>query len=115
MMDTATAARAIAGTLSGANVDFLRVTTDSRLLQAGDLFVALKGERFDGHDFVAQAFERGATAAVVAADRAGALAGRVAGSLLAVGDPLAALGALAADPARRIGRRARARHGGQPQ
>jgi len=96
MMDTATAARAIAGTLSGANVDFFRVTTDSRLLQAGDLFVALKGERFDGHDFVAQAFERGATAAVVAADRAGALAGRVAGSLLAVGDPLAALGALAA-------------------
>ncbi len=96
MMDTATAARAIAGTLSGANVGFSRVTTDSRLLQAGDLFVALKGEHFDGHDFVAQAFQRGATAAVVAADRAGALTGRVAGSLLAVADPLAALGALAA-------------------
>src|SRR5258706_1181414 len=96
MMDTATAARAIAGTLSGANVGFSRVTTDSRLLQAGDLFVALKGERFDGHDFVVQAFERGAAAAIVAADRAAALAGRVAGSLLAVADPLAALGALAA-------------------
>jgi UDP-N-acetylmuramoyl-tripeptide--D-alanyl-D-alanine ligase len=96
MMDTATAARAIAGTLSGANVDFSRVTTDSRSLEAGDLFVALKGERFDGHDFVVQAFERGATAAVVAADRAGALVGRAAGSLLSVADPLAALGALAA-------------------
>jgi UDP-N-acetylmuramoyl-tripeptide--D-alanyl-D-alanine ligase len=96
MMDTATAARAIAGTLFGPNVDFSRVTTDSRQLQAGDLFVALKGERFDGHDFVAQAFERGAAAAVVAADRAGAFAGRVVGSLLAVANPLAALGALAA-------------------
>jgi len=96
MMDAATAARAIAGTLSGANVDFSRVTTDSRSLEAGDLFVALKGERFDGHDFVAQAFERGAAAAVIAADRAGAFVGRAAGSLLAVADPLAALGALAA-------------------
>ena len=96
MMDIATAARAIAGTLSGPNVGFDRVTTDSRSLQAGDLFVALKGERFDGHDFVAQAFQRGAAAAVVAADRAGALAGSAAGSMLAVADPLAALGALAA-------------------
>src|SRR5258706_6456861 len=102
MMDTATAARAIAGTLSGANVGFSRVTTDSRLLQAGDLFVALKGEHFDGHDFVAQAFQRGAAAAVVAADRAGALTGRVAGSLLAVADPLAALRALAAFWRRRL-------------
>ena len=95
MMDTATAARAIAGTLFGANVGFERVTTDSRSLQTGDLFVAIKGERFDGHDFVAQAFERGAVAAVVAADRAAALAGHALGSLLAVADPLAALGALA--------------------
>jgi UDP-N-acetylmuramoyl-tripeptide--D-alanyl-D-alanine ligase len=95
-MDTATAARAIAATVFGANVRFDRVTTDSRALEPGDLFVAIKGERFDGHDFVAQAFQRGAAAAVVAAERASALAGRVAGSLLAVADPLAALGALAA-------------------
>jgi UDP-N-acetylmuramoyl-tripeptide--D-alanyl-D-alanine ligase len=95
MMDTATAARAIAGTLFGANVGFARVATDSRSLQAGDLFVAIKGERFDGHDFVAQAFERGAVAAVVTAERAAALAGHVVGSLLAVADPLTALGALA--------------------
>ena len=96
MMDTATAARAIAGTLSGPNVTFDRVTTDSRSLRAGDLFVALKGERFDGHDFVAQALQGGAVAAIVAAERAAALGARVGGSLLAVADPLAALGGLAA-------------------
>ena len=95
MMDTATAARAIAATLSGPNVGFARVTTDSRALKRGDLFVALKGERFDGHDFVGQAFERGAAAAIVAAERVGAFSAS-GGSLLAVADPLAALSALAA-------------------
>jgi UDP-N-acetylmuramoyl-tripeptide--D-alanyl-D-alanine ligase len=94
MMDTATAARAIAAKLSGANVGFTGVATDSRALQRGDLFVALKGERFDGHDFVAQAFDRGAACAIVSAERAAALEGR--GSLLAVADSAAALGALAA-------------------
>src|SRR5271155_1663396 len=94
MMDTATAARAIGGALSGPSVTFDRVSTDSRSLKPGDLFVALQGERFDGHDFVAKAFQGGAVAAVVAADRAGSLARH--GSLLAVADPLAALGGLAA-------------------
>ena len=91
MMDTATAARAVAGRVLGANVRFTRVATDTRALAPGDLFVAIKGERFDGHDFVGVAFERGAAAALVAADRASALAG----NLIAVPDSLAALGALA--------------------
>ncbi len=39
-----------------------RVHTDTRTLQAGDLFVALKGERFDAHDFIAQAVAAGAVA-----------------------------------------------------
>jgi UDP-N-acetylmuramoyl-tripeptide--D-alanyl-D-alanine ligase len=98
MMDTATAARAMRGRVVGANVRFDRVTTDSRKVAPGDLFVALAGERFDGHDFVATAFERGAVAAVVAAKRAG----DGIGNLIAVDDPQAALGALAADWRRRF-------------
>ncbi|PYP88477.1 MAG: UDP-N-acetylmuramoyl-tripeptide--D-alanyl-D-alanine ligase [Candidatus Angelobacter sp. Gp1-AA117] len=39
---------------------------DSRTLNPGDLFIALKGEHFDGHDYVPQALERGAVAALVA-------------------------------------------------
>ena len=92
MMDTATAARVLAGRLVGDSVRFLRVTTDSRALREGDLFVALKGERFDGHDFVPAALAQGAAAALVAHDRASALHG----ALVAVADPLAALGQLAA-------------------
>ena len=42
----------------------LRVHSDTRSLQAGDLFVALKGERFDAHDFLAQAKASSAVAAI---------------------------------------------------
>ena len=42
-----------------------RVSTDSRQVQAGDLFFALPGGRFDGHDFLRQAAEKGAGAVVV--------------------------------------------------
>jgi len=43
---------------------FLRVHSDTRTLRAGDLFVALKGERFDGHDLLAAAKAQGAVAAL---------------------------------------------------
>ena len=92
MMDAAAAARVLDGRLLGRNVAFTRVTSDTRALQDGDLFVALRGERFDGHDFVEAAFERGARAALVARDRVRADRG----SLIEVDDPLAALGRLAA-------------------
>jgi len=98
MMDIATAARAVDGRMLGENVPFNRVTTDTRTLAEGDLFVALKGERFDGHDFVGIAQERGAAAAIVDADRAHALPG----NRIAVADPLAALGRLAANWRRRF-------------
>ena len=48
-----------------AELTIQRVNTDSRTCQAGDLFVALKGERFDAHDFLPQVAGNGATAALV--------------------------------------------------
>ena len=69
---------------------------DSRTLKPGDLFIAIKGERFDGHDFVASAFERGAVAAMVARDKVATLAQEVRERpLLLVDSPLAALQQLA--------------------
>lgn len=41
------------------------ISTDSRLAQAGDLFLALRGERFDGHDFIAEVSARGVAAVMV--------------------------------------------------
>jgi UDP-N-acetylmuramoyl-tripeptide--D-alanyl-D-alanine ligase len=79
---------------------------DSRTISPGELFFAVKGERFDGHDFLGQAFERGAVGAVVGKEKLPALVaaaglrgagGRPAGEvpLLAVEDPLGALHVLA--------------------
>ncbi|MEW6543505.1 MAG: UDP-N-acetylmuramoyl-tripeptide--D-alanyl-D-alanine ligase [Nitrospirota bacterium] len=51
--------------LSGEPRGIKRVCTDSRDVRRGDLFVALAGERFDGHDFVATAIGRGAVGAIV--------------------------------------------------
>jgi UDP-N-acetylmuramoyl-tripeptide--D-alanyl-D-alanine ligase len=76
---------------------------DSRTLKPGDLFFAVRGERFDGHDFVAAALERGACAAVVARDRVARLGGQR--PLLATDDPLAALQRLAAAVRRHWGKR----------
>jgi UDP-N-acetylmuramoyl-tripeptide--D-alanyl-D-alanine ligase len=94
MMDTGTAAHAIAGTLRGDSVWFGGVATDSRTIRPGELFVALKGASFDGHNYVELARQRGAVAAVVCADRVGTMGNNL--SLVAVADPLRALGALAA-------------------
>src|SRR5437762_6111662 len=91
MMDTMAAAHAVNGRLLGSPAAFMRVTTDSRSIARDDLFVALKGERFDGHDFVSQALAAGAAGAMVAHDRAAKLAG----NLIAVWDTQKALGALA--------------------
>jgi UDP-N-acetylmuramoyl-tripeptide--D-alanyl-D-alanine ligase len=72
-----------------------RVHTDSRSLQTGDLFVALRGERFDGNDFIAQAKAQGAVAVVCeASGEALALAQGL--PALVVPDARIALGELAA-------------------
>ncbi len=58
-------AGAMRGTLAGRDAAFGAVSTDSRTLAAGDLFVALVGPNFDGHDYVEAALARGAVGAVV--------------------------------------------------
>jgi len=62
---------------------------DSRTVQTGELFFAVKGERMDGHDFVAQALGRGAVAAVVRKDQIARYSAIT--DLLAVDDTLTAL------------------------
>jgi len=66
---------------------------DSRTVQPGELFFAVKGERFDGHDFVEQALSRGAIAAVVRKDQVPRYSNIV--GVLAVDDTLIALQTLA--------------------
>jgi UDP-N-acetylmuramoyl-tripeptide--D-alanyl-D-alanine ligase len=74
----------------GADVTFRGVSTDTRTLAQGNLFVALRGPSFDGHDYLAQARRRGAVAATVSEPRDADL------PLLEVGDTRIALGELAA-------------------
>jgi UDP-N-acetylmuramoyl-tripeptide--D-alanyl-D-alanine ligase len=92
---------------------YVGVSTDSRTVKPGDLYVALVGERFDGHDFVLGAFDAGALGAVVSKSAAknaawgGSDAARR-GVLYQVDDTLVALGRLAthrrnALPARVVG------------
>ena len=71
-------------------VEIKRVHTDTRSLQPGDLFVALKGDNFDAHDFLGEAKAKGAVAAIA---QHGLAAGGLPG--LEVGDSKAALGQLA--------------------
>jgi UDP-N-acetylmuramoyl-tripeptide--D-alanyl-D-alanine ligase len=87
----AAAAAACSGRLQGVDRDYGAVSTDSRTLSKGELFVALKGPRFDGHDFID---------AVAGAGAAGAIVSRLAlrgDSLpqIVVADTIAALTALA--------------------
>jgi UDP-N-acetylmuramoyl-tripeptide--D-alanyl-D-alanine ligase len=65
MMTLGEAARVLGATATGAEARFDSVSTDSRALKRGELFVALRGERFDGHDFLAAAAERGAAGAII--------------------------------------------------
>lgn len=83
------ATQAMHAHLLGTDARFSGVSTDTRELSRGELFFALKGERFDGHEMLAQAAERGAAGAVVARDSASTL------SLLRVEDTRQALGELA--------------------
>lgn len=82
-------------TRSGPRAAFDAISTDSRKITAGCLFVALKGDAFDGHEFIAQAVDAGAAGVVVEAGRASASAlGTRAATVFEVKDTLHALGRL---------------------
>ena len=97
MMTVHDAVRALAAHQARAQGEarFECIGSDSRALVPGQLFVALRGERFDGHDFIAEAAAQGAAAALVDAEWAGgqALAPL---PLIVVDDTRRALGTLAA-------------------
>jgi len=98
MMLLSQAAQVLSGRLAGPDVRFAAVSTDSRKIKAGDLFIALRGEHFDGYEFVAQAAQSGAVASLVNADsyesRPPVLSPQ--SSVLLVEDTRLALGQLAA-------------------
>jgi len=93
MMQLAEVAQALNAHMEGADVRFTAVSTDTRTIVQGDLFIALKGENFDGARFVAQAVQAGAVAAVVNADSP---IGNVPCPIIRVPDTRLALGKLAA-------------------
>jgi UDP-N-acetylmuramoyl-tripeptide--D-alanyl-D-alanine ligase len=86
-----TAALGIAARADDAAVRYTGVSTDTRALRGGELFVALRGENHDAHDYLKQAFDAGATGAVVERRPDGAPDGL---RYYEVPDTLAALGQL---------------------
>jgi len=95
MMNLALAATTMKARLT-APVSVSSVQTDTRALSAGCLFVALRGERFDGHEFIDAAIEAGAAAVMVDTRYAAQLDAPLAVPALVVDDTRLGLGALAA-------------------
>ncbi len=87
-------AQATSGSTTAADVGVTAVCSDTRALEPGCLYVALRGANFDGHDFVETALQHGAAAVLVDAQWAAAHA--AAGPVVSVADTRLALGALAA-------------------
>ncbi len=65
MMHLAEACTAVGAEVRGPDARFTGVSTDTRTIAPGDLFVAIRGERYDGHEFLQVARDRGAAAAMV--------------------------------------------------
>ena len=88
----ATGGRLLLGKMRG-NDAFAGITTDTRKVQAGDLFVALRGEKFDGADFAAGALRAGAVAVMLpepVSDAHRKELDRMSGAVIGVPDTLAA-------------------------
>ena len=88
-MRIAQAAQALGARCTGGDAEFTAVSTDSRAIKRGELFVALKGEHFDGHAFLAQAAAAGAAGVLVECASADLKLAQI-----VVDDSLAALGRL---------------------
>jgi UDP-N-acetylmuramoyl-tripeptide--D-alanyl-D-alanine ligase len=79
------------------------ISTDTRTLREGNLFIALTGENFDGHDWLAVAAQNGAAGLLIRTDRSGRAAPRAEGPpVIGVPDTLQALGEIARDWRRRF-------------
>src|SRR4051812_8329047 len=82
---------AVSGQLTGSATTMVTgLSTDSRTVRAGDCFVAVQGEKFDGHNFVADVINKGAAAVMVAEDRVPNIT--LSSALITVADTRRALG-----------------------
>lgn len=91
--------KALGGRMAGVPPEgsVTHVSTDSRQVREGDLFFAIRGDQFDGHDFIDDAFARGAAFAVAANTRYASIPPQaIDRRLILVDDTIAALGRLAA-------------------
>jgi UDP-N-acetylmuramoyl-tripeptide--D-alanyl-D-alanine ligase len=91
MMRLSEAAAMLGVPFAGVDAEVLRVSTDSRTIQAGDLFIALRGDKFDGGRFAANALQQGASGVILDPAQAPEIA-----EALRVDDTRLALGTLAA-------------------
>ena len=85
----------VEGEFNGVDAIIRGVSTDTRTLTAGDLYVPLVGENFNGHDFIASAFQNGAVACLVAQAHIDQLQFDAGQNVIVVADTLKALGKLA--------------------
>lgn len=69
-MKLSAAAALLKAKLQGADAEFTTVSTDTRTLKSGDLFIALQGPKFNGNEFVAEATKKGAVGAIVCGELA---------------------------------------------
>ena len=91
MMRLSDAAAMLGVPFNGTDAEVLRVSTDSRTIQPGDLFFALRGDKFDGGAYAARALQQGAVGVVLDARQAPEIA-----TAIRVNDTRLALGTLAA-------------------
>jgi UDP-N-acetylmuramoyl-tripeptide--D-alanyl-D-alanine ligase len=87
--------QAVSGCLAGPTSTLVTgISTDSRTVRQGDCFVAITGEKFDGHNFMQEVLDKGAAGVIAAADRVPATG--LNGAFITVADTRRALGQLAA-------------------